>query len=195
MIARQAVSEVNATNEVISGLAQSAQRISEVVKLITDIANQTNLLALNATIEAARAGDAGKGFAVVASEVKNLANQTANATDEIASQISDIQSKTEGAVSAITKIGEVINKIDEFSTAIASSVEQQGSATGEISRNVEQASRGTADVSNNISVVTHAASETGASASEVLKASEELSLKAMMLKKEVTSFIENIRKV
>ena len=192
-IARLAVSEVNATNEVIASLSESAQRISEVIELITDIANQTNLLALNATIEAARAGDAGKGFAVVASEVKNLANQTARATEEISGQIADVQGKTSKAVTAITKIGEVINKIDEISTTIASAVEEQGVATSEISKNVEQASIGTQEVSNNISGVTQAAGEAGSAANQVLSASKELANKSQMLKNEVASFIDKIR--
>ena len=192
-IARQAVQEVHETNEVIGSLAESAQKISEVINLITDIANQTNLLALNATIEAARAGDAGKGFAVVASEVKNLATQTAKATEEISEQISDVQSKTSQAVNAISKIGEVINKIDEISAAIASAVEEQGAATAEISRNVEQASQGTSEVSSNIAGVTQAAKEAGAAATEVLSSSKELSEKAVMLKEEVSGFINKIR--
>ncbi|MGD9638731.1 MAG: Cache 3/Cache 2 fusion domain-containing protein [Alphaproteobacteria bacterium] len=193
-IAKQAVNEIHSTNEIVGSLAESAQRISEVVELITDIANQTNLLALNATIEAARAGDAGKGFAVVASEVKNLANQTAKATEDISNQISDVQEKTNNAVEAITRIGEVINKIDEISTAIASAVEEQGAATAEISRNVEQASQGTAEVSSNISGVTQAAGEAGSAANQVLSASKELSEKSAELKNEVASFIEKIRK-
>ena len=194
-IAREAVNEVNATNKIVSSLAESAQRISEVIDLITDIANQTNLLALNATIEAARAGDAGKGFAVVASEVKNLANQTAKATEDISNQISDVQDKTNKAVEAITKIGNVINKIDEISANIASAVEEQGAATAEISRNVEQASQGTTEVSNNITGVTQAAGEAGSASNQVLSASKELALKSTELKAEVNSFIEKIRKV
>ncbi|MGD9637749.1 MAG: methyl-accepting chemotaxis protein [Alphaproteobacteria bacterium] len=193
-IAKQAVNEVHSTNEIVGSLAESAQRISEVVNLITDIANQTNLLALNATIEAARAGDAGKGFAVVASEVKNLANQTAKATEEISGQISDVQEKTNSAVEAITRIGDVINKIDEISTAIASAVEEQGAATSEISRNVEQASQGTTEVSSNIGGVTQAAGEAGSAANQVLSASKELSEKSAELKNEVASFIDKIRK-
>ncbi|MGD9637660.1 MAG: methyl-accepting chemotaxis protein [Alphaproteobacteria bacterium] len=192
-IARQAVEEVHTTNAVVGGLVQSAQRISEVVELITDIANQTNLLALNATIEAARAGDAGKGFAVVASEVKNLANQTARATEDISNQISDVQGKTNQAVSAITNIGSVIDKIDEISAAIASAVEQQGAATSEISRNVEQASQGTAEVSNNIVGVTQAAGEAGSAANQVLTASKELAQKSVLLRDEVKNFIVKIR--
>ncbi|MGD9637657.1 MAG: methyl-accepting chemotaxis protein [Alphaproteobacteria bacterium] len=192
-IARQAVNEVNITNDVIGSLSESAQQISEIISLITDIANQTNLLALNATIEAARAGDAGKGFAVVASEVKNLANQTAKATEDIAEQISDVQGKTNQAVTAIARIGEVISKIDEISATIASAVEEQGAATGEISRNAAQASEGIKNVSNNISGVTQAAGEAGSAANQVLAASKELAQKSVMLKNQVADFINKIR--
>ncbi|MGD9639130.1 MAG: methyl-accepting chemotaxis protein [Alphaproteobacteria bacterium] len=192
-IARQAVSEVNETNQVIGSLAQAASKINEVVSLITDIASQTNLLALNATIEAARAGDAGKGFAVVAGEVKSLASQTAKATDDIANQITDVQSKTNLAVIAIEKIGNVINKIDEISTTIASSIEEQEAATQEISRNVEEASNGTTEVSNNIVNVTAAAQQAGVAANQVLSSSEELESKASQLKLEVNGFIQKIR--
>src|SRR5690606_3955923 len=119
-------------NQQVQGLADAAQRIGEVVQLITDIASQTNLLALNATIEAARAGEAGKGFAVVASEVKNLANETAKATDEITGQIAGIQQATKAAVEAIRSIGQTISQINEIATTIASAVEEQGAATQEI---------------------------------------------------------------
>ena len=192
-VAREAVGEVERTNSVIGGLAESAQRISEVVSLITDIANQTNLLALNATIEAARAGDAGKGFAVVAGEVKNLANQTSKATDEISMQIADVQGKTGQAVSAIERIGKVIKRIDEISATIASAVEEQGAATQEISRNVDQAAHGTQEVSSNISSVTTAAAEAGGAASQVLASSSELSVNANNLKKQVSEFIAKVR--
>ena len=130
-IAGEAVAEVRGANEKVQGLATAAQKIGEVVALITDIADQTNLLALNATIEAARAGDAGKGFAVVASEVKNLANQTARATEEISAQIGGIQGATEDAVSAIGSIGGIINQINEITSTIAAAVEEQGAATQE----------------------------------------------------------------
>ena len=141
-VAKAAVQEAQETTQNIQGLAEAADKIGAVVALITDIADQTNLLALNATIEAARAGDAGKGFAVVASEVKNLANQTAKATDEIDAQISGIQTATSVAVSAIEKITKTISEIDEVAAGIASAVEQQGAATQEIARNVEQAAVG-----------------------------------------------------
>ncbi|MBE0529667.1 MAG: HAMP domain-containing protein, partial [Rhodospirillales bacterium] len=145
-IAAAAVSEAEQTNVKVQGLAQAANKIGEVVALITDIAEQTNLLALNATIEAARAGDAGKGFAVVASEVKNLANQTAKATDEIGAQIAGIQAATQEAVAAIDSITKTISKINEVNSGVASAVEEQGAATQEIARNVEQAAAGTQEV-------------------------------------------------
>ncbi|OPZ78610.1 MAG: Methyl-accepting chemotaxis protein 4 [Alphaproteobacteria bacterium ADurb.Bin438] len=192
-ISKDAVKEVDFTNKIITELAESAKSINEVVELITDIADQTNLLALNATIEAARAGEAGKGFAVVASEVKSLATQTAKATEEISLQIQDVQQKTEHAVKAITKIGDVIKRIDEISTSIASAIEEQGAATHEISRNVEQASQGTSEVSENIVQVTKAAEESGNAANQVLSASSELSKKAQLLKDEVYNFIQEIR--
>ncbi len=194
-ITRTAVNEINSTNSVIGSLEKSAEKISEVIGIITDIANQTNLLALNATIEAARAGDAGKGFAVVANEVKSLANQTAKATEEISSQISDLQSKTDQAVSAISRSGDIIKKMNEISATIACAVEQQSAATDEISKNVEQASKGTTEVSNNIQGVTQAASETGSSAHQVLSASKELAEKSQLLKSQVDNFVERIRAV
>ncbi len=149
-ISEEAVAETERTNVVVQGLAEAAQKIGDVVKLISDIAGQTNLLALNATIEAARAGEAGKGFAVVASEVKSLANQTAKATEDIAAQVGNIQSATNDAVGAIKGVGETINKLSEIATSISSAVEEQGAATGEISRNVQEAANGTQEVTGNI---------------------------------------------
>ncbi len=154
-IARKAVDEAGATDATMQGLADNAARISVVVDLIQTIASQTNLLALNATIEAARAGEAGRGFAVVASEVKNLASQTAKATDEIRAQIASMQAVTTSAVGAIRSIGNTIGEINEVTTAIAAAVEQQGAATREIARNIQHAAGGTSEVSSNIVGVSH----------------------------------------
>ena len=192
-ISATAVAEVEGANAQVQGLANAANKIGEVVALITDIADQTNLLALNATIEAARAGEAGKGFAVVASEVKNLANQTAKATEEISNQIGGIQGATEDAVQAIGSIGGIINQMNEIASTIASAVEQQGAATQEIARNVEQASQGTAEVSSNITGVQQAAGETGQSADQMLSAAKELSQQSELLRGEVDQFLANVR--
>ena len=192
-ISASAVSEVDGANEKVQGLAEAAQKIGEVVALITDIADQTNLLALNATIEAARAGEAGKGFAVVASEVKNLANATAKATEEISTQIGGIQDATQDAVSAIGSIGGIINQMNEIASTIAAAVEEQGAATQEIARNVEQASSGTTEVSSNITQVNQGAAETGQSAQQMLAAAGELSQQSETLRKEVDQFLAQIR--
>ncbi|PHS79534.1 MAG: chemotaxis protein [Rhodospirillaceae bacterium] len=194
LIAGTAVVEVESTNDKIQSLAEAANKIGEVVAMITDIADQTNLLALNATIEAARAGEAGKGFAVVASEVKNLANQTAKATEEISSQISNVQGATQDAVTAIGSIGNTISQINEISSSIAAAVEEQGAATQEIARNVEMAAGDTTEVSTNIAGVTQAADETGNSADQMLGASDELSQQAETLRTEVERFLNQIRK-
>ena len=178
-IAATAVQEAERSNEMVKGLATTAQKIGEVVSLINDIADQTNLLALNATIEAARAGDAGKGFAVVASEVKNLANQTAKATEDIANQVTAIQGATDGTVTAIEGIGKVISEISEITTAISSAVEEQGAATQE--------------VTGNITGVTTASSETGQAANQVLEAAGELAKQSDVLGQEVQKFLEDVR--
>ncbi len=192
-IASGAVRQGEATNVKVQGLATAANKIGEVVALITDIAEQTNLLALNATIEAARAGDAGKGFAVVAAEVKNLANQTAKATDEIGAQIAGIQTATREAVSAIVTITKTISEIDQVNAGIASAVEQQGAATQEIARNVEQAATGTHEVTSNIAGVNQAASETGAAANQIQASAAELSQQAETLRGEVAKFLGQVR--
>lgn len=194
-ISGNAVHEAERADEMVQGLATAANKIGEVVELITDIADQTNLLALNATIEAARAGEAGKGFAVVASEVKNLANQTAKATEEISSQIGGIQSATQDSVHAIQSITKTIGDISEIAAAIAAAVEEQGAATQEIARNVEQASAGTADVTSNISSVNTAADETGNAANEVLTATGTLTMQSDKLSTEVTKFLQGLKSV
>jgi methyl-accepting chemotaxis protein len=192
-IAGKAVTDAQHTNAQVQSLADAAHKIGAVVQLISDIASQTNLLALNATIEAARAGDAGKGFAVVASEVKNLANETAKATEEITGQITGIQQATRNAVSAIQSIGLTIGQINEIATTIASAVEEQGAATQEIARNVQQAAAGTQEVSSNIAGVTAAASETGAAASQMLSAAGELAQQGERLRVEVDKFLSAVK--
>ena len=152
-IADQAVQDANRTDSIVKTLADGAQKIGDVVGLISTIAGQTNLLALNATIEAARAGDAGKGFAVVASEVKSLANQTAKATEDISQQVAQIQVATKEAVTAIEAISQTIGEVSRIATAIAAAVEEQGAATQEIARNVHEAASGTQQVGTNIAGV------------------------------------------
>ncbi|HVJ35851.1 MAG TPA: HAMP domain-containing methyl-accepting chemotaxis protein [Terriglobia bacterium] len=192
-IAAQAADQARTTNGQVQGLATAAQRIGDVVKLITDIANQTNLLALNATIEAARAGEAGKGFAVVASEVKSLATQTAKATDEISQQISAIQSETTVAVDAIQAIAKTIEEINQITTAVAAAVEEQGAATQEIGRNVENAASGTSEVARSIGNVRQSADETGSAAMKMLSAAEDLTRQSQGLQTEVDNFLMDLR--
>ncbi|BAI70845.1 methyl-accepting chemotaxis protein [Azospirillum sp. B510] len=190
---RGAVRAVEETNAHVVGLSDAAQRIGEIVGLINSIAAQTNLLALNATIEAARAGEAGKGFAVVASEVKNLANQTAKATEDIGTQIAGMQQVTGAAVTAIKGVGETVVGIDEIVGSIAGAMEQQAAATQEITRNVQEAAAGTAEVSQTIGTVSTSAAETGTAAGEVLRAAELLDGQAVTLNREVTHFIGRLR--
>jgi methyl-accepting chemotaxis protein len=181
------------TNQMVQNLSATANRIGEVVQLINDIASQTNLLALNATIEAARAGDAGKGFAVVAGEVKNLANQTARATEEISAQISAVQEETKLAVDAILEIGGVIDQVQGISSGIATAIEEQSTATQEISKNVQEAARGTTEVTKTIDGVSIAAATTGAAAEQVLSSSDELARNSEQLRGKVTSFLSDVR--
>ena len=178
-MASNAVGEARRSSELVRGLAEAADEIGTVIGLINQIASQTNLLALNATIEAARAGDAGRGFAVVANEVKNLASQTAKATDEISSKITGIQDATRSTVGSIEEIAKTIEELSEIATTISSSVEEQSAATSEVTQN--------------ISGVNQAASETGHSAGEMLNAAGQLSKDGERLGAEVDKFLVNVR--
>ncbi|RMF12646.1 MAG: methyl-accepting chemotaxis protein [Alphaproteobacteria bacterium] len=192
-VAGNSARKTDHANERISELAEAAQKIGEVVELINDIAAQTNLLALNATIEAARAGEAGKGFAVVANEVKNLASQTAKATDEIASQILGIQEATRESVDLIAEVTKAIREVNEIATAISDAVEEQSAATKDISQNTQQAAAGTQEVMQNIASVTEAADVTGRHAGEVLNSAESLAEDAQELQRQVDSFLARVR--
>ncbi len=193
-IATQAVAQATDANSRVDALSGAAQRISEVVQLINAIAQQTNLLALNATIEAARAGEAGKGFAVVAAEVKQLADQTAKATGEIAVQIQSVQSVTASTVEAIQAVTTTIQEMSRISQGIQASVEQQGSATREIATNIHEASAGTREVSHNVSAVASAATTTGGTARKVQQVAEGLSGHTRDLRATVAGFIDSVRK-
>ena len=192
-IASQAVGDAERTNATVKVLSTGAEKIGEVVKLIHSIAAQTNLLALNATIEAARAGESGRGFAVVASEVKALANQTAKATEEIATQVSAMQSSTSEAVLSIGGITETIAQMSEITTSIAASVQQQGEATREIARNIQSAAAGSSEISAHIGGVTTAAAATGLAASDVLSNARELDNQSSMLRHAVDEFLAKVR--
>ncbi len=192
-IAARAVDNARRSGDTARSLAEGAQKIGDVVTLIQSIAAQTNLLALNATIEAARAGDAGRGFAVVASEVKSLAGQTAKATTEISEQIAAIQAASDETVLAIKNVVDVITEIDQIGIAIASAIEEQGSATREISRSVQEAARGTQEVNANISGVQRAADDTGSAANQVLGAAEQLSSQSRDLAGQFNRFLSEVR--
>jgi len=188
-----AVMQAGQTNEKIKALAEASQKIGTVVTLINEIAGQTNLLALNATIEAARAGESGRGFAVVAAEVKNLATQTARATEEIAGQVRAIQEATILSTEAIEEIALTINRVQEFGMSISSAVAQQAAATQEISRNVQQASAATSEVSENINGVTEASAATSTGSAEVLDAAAQLAESGERLKSDVEAFLRTVR--
>jgi methyl-accepting chemotaxis protein len=187
-VARNAVAVAHTTNETVRKLGESSMEIGNVIKVITSIAQQTNLLALNATIEAARAGEAGKGFAVVANEVKELAKQTAKATEDIGRKIDAIQGDTKGAVTAIEEIGTIINQINDISNSIASAVEEQTVTTNEIGRSVTEAAKGVGDIAKNIGGVATAARNTTQGANDTQKASQELSHMAARLQMVVAKF-------
>jgi methyl-accepting chemotaxis protein len=192
-VADAAVGKAAKTNEMVGALAASGEKIGDVLRLISAIAGQTNLLALNATIEAARAGEAGKGFAVVASEVKELASQTAKATEEIAGQVAAIQASTVECVTAIGGITNTIREISGIATTIASAVEEQGTATREIAQSVQQVAAGTSEVAVNVAGASQAAEQSRALAASVLSASGELSQHASALFKSVDSFLAGLR--
>jgi methyl-accepting chemotaxis protein len=187
-VAAQAVAEAETTNATVVKLGDSSREIGNVVKVITSIAEQTNLLALNATIEAARAGEAGKGFAVVANEVKELAQETARATEDIARRVETIQGDTSGAVAAIGRISEIIGSINDFQLTIASAVEEQTATTNEMSRSVQEAAGGSTEIAANITGVSTAASSTTEALSQTRQAVDELSRMASDLRGSVARF-------
>src|SRR5207248_3539759 len=187
-VATRAVGVTAVTNQTITQLGQSSAEIGKVIKVITSIAEQTNLLALNATIEAARAGEAGKGFAVVANEVKELAKETARATEDIGQRIDAIQRDSQAAVAAIAQISDIINQIHGIQNTIASAVEEQTATTNEIGRNISEAAQGSAEISRNITSVAEAAQSTSEGASHTQQAAAELARVAAALQKLVGQY-------
>jgi methyl-accepting chemotaxis protein len=192
-VSQKAAAKASEANTAIADLSKGAEQIGQVIELINDIAEQINLLALNATIEAARAGDAGKGFAVVASEVKNLAEQTASATQEISNLVSTIQSETGDAVAFIKEINETVSEVSHISASIAEAIEEQSLSTREIAKNIQEAANRTADVKRNVEVVSKAISDVQGSANTILSSSSEISEQANNLNNEVTNFINKIK--
>ena len=194
-ISGQASEQAMQSSAIVNGLSETAQKIGDIVNMINDIASQTNLLALNATIEAARAGEAGKGFAVVASEVKNLANQTSRATEEISAQISSIQIITESAVKAMEDIVTTITHVRDGTATIAAAVEEQGAATSEIARSVQEASSGTMQVSSGIAVVATMSEKTGNGARHVVNAISQMDEQAKLVRRKVEDFLAAVKDV
>jgi methyl-accepting chemotaxis protein len=187
-VASRAVTAARSTNEAVSKLGESSAEIGNVIKVITSIAEQTNLLALNATIEAARAGEAGKGFAVVAGEVKELAQETGKATEDIGRRIEAIQSDTTAAVAAISEISQIIASINDSQTTIATAVEEQTATTNEMGRNVTEAATGAHEIARNMAVVASAAADATRGAADTAQAAGELAHMAAQMQQLVGQF-------
>ncbi len=192
-VANQASTQAENINQSMHLLVDKSNRVGEVIQFITNIASQINLLALNATIESARAGEAGRGFAVVASEVKNLANQTAKATEEIVQQVQSMQEATREAVLSVSQIIQIISEISASTAGVAAAVEEQSAATNEISRNIAHTATGTNEISRSIVAVESGADETGTSSRQVLDSAKMLSDQATMLSEKVDEFLRTVR--